>query len=67
MFIELEPIFNNIGAKKEFSYSFSPEDGGIEAPVSVSGAVENRAGVVTAHPAFLSKTVYPYFNADAEQ
>ena len=47
MFIELEPIFNNIGAKKEFSYSFSPEDGGIEAPVNVSGAVENRAGVVT--------------------
>lgn len=47
MFIELEPIFNNIGAKKEFAYSFSPEDSGIQAPVNVSGAVENRAGVVT--------------------
>lgn len=47
MFIELEPVFNNIGAKKEFDYSFFPEDSGIESPVRAVGAVENRAGVVT--------------------
>lgn len=47
MFIELEPVFNNIGSKKEFDYSFLPEDSGIDVPVRVKGAVENRAGVVT--------------------
>lgn len=47
MFIELEPIFNNIGAKKSFSYAFSLEDAAYPESVSVQGVVENRAGVVT--------------------
>ena len=25
MFIELEPIFNNVGSSKKFSYSFVPD------------------------------------------
>ena len=47
MFIELEPIFNNIGAHKPFSYSFVLDDCEIREPAKVSGVVENRAGVVT--------------------
>ncbi len=47
MFIELEPIFNNVGLKKEFIYSFCMDDSGVDVPVQVSGTVENRAGVVT--------------------
>lgn len=46
MFIELEPIFNNVGLKKEFIYSFCMDDSGVDVPVQVSGTVENRAGVV---------------------
>lgn len=47
MFIELEPVFNNVGLKKEFAYSFLMDDSGVDVPVNVSGTVENRAGVVT--------------------
>ena len=47
MFIELEPIFNNVGLKKEFIYSFCMDDSGVDVPVQVSGTVEKRAGVVT--------------------
>lgn len=47
MFIELEPVFNNIGAQKPFAYSFIMDDCEIREPVKVSGVVENRAGVVT--------------------
>ena len=47
MFIELEPVFNNIGEKKEFNYEFVLADSGIKEPAKVSGLVENRAGVVT--------------------
>ncbi len=47
MFIELEPVFNNIGEKKEFAYEFVLADSGIQEPAKVSGLVENRAGVVT--------------------
>lgn len=47
MFIELEPVFNNIGSKKEFAYSFVLDDCEIREPAKVQGVVENRAGVVT--------------------
>ena len=47
MFIELEPVFNNIGSKKMFEYSFVLEDCEIREPAKVKGVVENRAGVVT--------------------
>lgn len=47
MFLDLEPVFNNIGARLPFAYAFVPEDSGISEPVEVSGAVENRAGIVT--------------------
>ncbi len=47
MFIELEPVFNNVGLKKEFQYSFFMEDSGVDVPVRVSGKIENRAGVVS--------------------
>lgn len=47
MFIELEPIFNNIGSQKTFAYAFVLEDSEIREPAKVSGVVENRAGVVT--------------------
>lgn len=47
MFIALEPIFNNIGSKKTFAYSFVLEDCEMHEPLQVQGVVENRAGVVT--------------------
>lgn len=47
MFIELEPVFNNVGAKKDFQYAFVPADSGISQSAQVKGCVENRAGVVT--------------------
>lgn len=47
MFIELEPVFNNIGSKKMFEYSFVLEDCEIREPAKAKGVVENRAGVVT--------------------
>ncbi len=53
MFIELEPIFNNVGAKKEFDFSIdlsNEEFDGIfpfKTPVMVAGAVKNASGIVT--------------------
>lgn len=47
MFIELEPVFNNIESQKAFAYTFALADCEIREPVKVQGVVENRAGVVT--------------------
>jgi len=48
MFIELEAIFNNVGASKEIDFSFSAEDEElISGAVEVRSTVENRAGIVT--------------------
>ena len=48
MFIELEPIFNNVGSKKCVDYSFVPEDEeSVSGEVKVSAVIENRAGIVT--------------------
>lgn len=47
MFIELEPVFNNIGERRNFAYAFVLADSGISEPANVKGFVENRAGVVT--------------------
>ena len=52
MFLELEPIFNNIGEKLEFDYDIDFSDMEISTvypfkkPVKVKGSVFNRAGVV---------------------
>ena len=52
MFIELEPVFNNIGEKLDFNYSLDLSRLQIglgfpfEKPIVVSGSVFNRAGVV---------------------
>lgn len=52
MFIELEPIFNNIGENQPFNYELDLSDIEISAvypfttPVRVKGSVFNRAGVV---------------------
>ncbi len=53
MFIELEPIFNNIGEKKTFQFNIdlsNEEFDGIfpfKAPVMVEGVVKNASGIVT--------------------
>ncbi|MBQ5994514.1 MAG: DUF177 domain-containing protein [Clostridia bacterium] len=47
MFIELEPIFNNEGAEKSFSYEFSLEDGEIVKSIKAKGSVFNRTGIVS--------------------
>lgn len=59
MFLDLEPVFNNIGARLPFAYAFVPADSGISESVEVSGAVENRAGIVTlsASVSFTHETV----------
>lgn len=52
MFIELEPVFNNIGERLDFDYEQDLSDLQIGvgypfvSPVRVKGAVFNRAGVV---------------------
>lgn len=46
MFIELEPVFNNIGYQKTFSYDLPLEDSEVDAVAAISGKVENRTGVV---------------------
>lgn len=52
MFLELEPIFNNIGEKLEFDYEMDLSALEISSlypfpkPVKISGCVFNRAGVV---------------------
>ena len=53
MFIELEPIFNNIGEKKTFNFNIdlsNEEFDGIfpfKTPVMVAGVVKNSSGIVT--------------------
>ena len=62
MFLELEPIFNNIGEKLEFDYEMDLS--GIDiatyypfvSPVRVKGGVYNRAGVVS----LVAKTFFTY-------
>lgn len=52
MFIELEPLFNNVGMSQPFDYSmdFSDEefwaDRPFKTPVKIKGEVANRAGIV---------------------
>lgn len=52
MFIELEPVFNNIGEIKTFDYPLDMSEYEYDcvfpfkAPVMVSGAVKNVAGIV---------------------
>lgn len=53
MFIELEPIFNNVGEQKEFNFNIdlsNEEFDGIfpfKTPVMVAGVVKNSSGIVT--------------------
>lgn len=58
MFIELEPIFNNIGESLNINYSFSVEDENhIGSPVTVEGAVKNNTGIVTLSGVIKAKIV----------
>ncbi len=59
MFIELEPIFNNIGLSKSFCYEFRVDGFDAVGGVSVKGSVKNRAGIVslTAEADFVLDTV----------
>ncbi len=53
MFIELEPIFNNIGEQKSFNFNIdlsNEEVDGVfpfKTPVVVAGVVKNSSGIVT--------------------
>ena len=47
MVLDLEPVFNNIGMRLPFAFTFALEDVPQAGPVTAEGAVENRAGVVT--------------------
>ena len=53
MFIELEPIFNNIGEQKSFNFNIDlsgEEIDGVfpfKTPVVVAGVVKNSSGIVT--------------------
>ncbi len=53
MFIELEPIFNNVGEQKNFNFNIdlsNEEFDGIfpfKTPVMVAGVVKNSSGIVT--------------------
>ncbi len=53
MFIELEPIFNNVGEQKKFNFNIDlseEEFDGIfpfKTPVMVAGVVKNSSGIVT--------------------
>ena len=46
MYIELDAIFGNDGARRAFDYSFQLEDAEIASPVRVSGSVFNKTGIV---------------------
>lgn len=65
MFIELEPIFNNIGEQKTFDFTIdlsSEEIDGIfpfKTPVMVAGVVKNASGIVTLE--YSVKLVYDGF------
>lgn len=47
MFIELEPIFNNEGAQKQFSYEFQLDGSDAVKSVKAIGSVKNRTGIVS--------------------
>lgn len=47
MFIELEPIFNNEGAQKQFDYEFALEGCDAVKSVKAKGFVKNRTGIVS--------------------
>ena len=47
MFIELEPIFNNDGAEKQFDYEFLLDGCDAVKSVKAKGAVKNRTGIVS--------------------
>ena len=46
MYIDLLPVMDKEGARIAVNYSFAQDDEAFVTPVSVVGAVENRAGVV---------------------
>ncbi len=46
MYIELDAVFGNEGAVKEFDYEYALEDELIASPVRVSGKVFNKTGIV---------------------
>ncbi len=47
MYLELNAVFGNDGARKEFDYEFTLEDELIASPVHVCGSVYNKTGIVT--------------------
>ena len=47
MYIELSAIFDNVGASREFDYSFPLQDENVSSDVRVSGKVFNKTGIVT--------------------
>ncbi len=47
MFIELEPIFNNDGAQKQFDYEFPLDGSDAVKSVKAKGSVKNRTGIVS--------------------
>lgn len=46
MYIDLLPVFDNEGERVDIDYSFRQDDENFATPVSVSGAIENRTGIV---------------------
>ena len=46
MYIELDAIFGNEGALKEFDYEYVLPDEMITSPVHVSGSIYNKTGIV---------------------
>ncbi len=46
MLIDLLPVFDKEGERIELDYRFHPDDESFATPVSVTGAVENRTGIV---------------------
>jgi uncharacterized protein len=47
VYIELDAIFGNEGASREFDYAFPLEDENVSSDVRVSGKVFNKTGIVT--------------------
>lgn len=46
LLIDLLPVFDKEGERIELDYRFHPDDESFATPVSVTGAVENRTGIV---------------------
>ena len=46
MYIDLLPVFDNEGERVDIADSFRVEDDSFATPVSVTGCIENRTGVV---------------------